>query len=35
MIVLANYIFKCAGTTGTDWQVKGVALTAYTAVTLG
>ena len=34
-IVLANYIFKCAGTTGTDWQVKGVAIAGYTIVTLG
>lgn len=33
--VLANYIFKCTGTIGTDWQVKGVALTGYTIVILG
>ncbi|CZR62138.1 related to high affinity methionine permease [Phialocephala subalpina] len=33
-IVLANYLFKTAGTTGTAWQVKGVALAGYTVATL-
>ncbi|KAL5321408.1 hypothetical protein ACEPPN_009366 [Leptodophora sp. 'Broadleaf-Isolate-01'] len=33
-IVLSNYLFKCAGTTGTDWQIKGVALAGYTVVAL-
>ncbi|KAK0102245.1 hypothetical protein ONS95_005868 [Cadophora gregata] len=33
-IVLSNYMFKCAGKTGTDWQVKGVALAGYTIVIL-
>lgn len=35
MTVLANYLFKTAGTTGTAWQVKGVALAGYTVATLG
>lgn len=35
MTVLANYLFKCAGTTGTAWQVKGVALAGYTVAILG
>ncbi|ORY64479.1 amino acid permease-domain-containing protein [Pseudomassariella vexata] len=33
-IVLANYLFQCADTKGTDWQVKGVALAGYTVAVL-
>ncbi|KAH8205702.1 hypothetical protein TruAng_000196 [Truncatella angustata] len=29
-IVLANYLFATAGTKGTDWQIKGVAIAGYT-----
>lgn len=29
-IVFANYVFKAAGHTPTDWQSKGVAVAAYT-----
>ncbi|KAF7530867.1 hypothetical protein G7054_g9430 [Neopestalotiopsis clavispora] len=29
-IVLANYLFATAGRTGTDWQIKGVAIAGYT-----
>ncbi|KAK8040249.1 High-affinity methionine permease [Apiospora marii] len=33
-IVLANYLFAAAGRTGTEWQIKGVALAGYTVVLL-
>ncbi|KAG6364290.1 hypothetical protein INS49_005890 [Diaporthe citri] len=33
-IVLSNYLFAIAGTEGTDWQVKGVALAGYTVAIL-
>ncbi|KAK8043988.1 high-affinity methionine permease [Apiospora rasikravindrae] len=33
-IVLANYLFATAGRTGTEWQIKGVALAGYTVVLL-
>ncbi|KAH6886500.1 high affinity methionine permease [Thelonectria olida] len=33
-IVLAKYLFAISGSAGTDWQVKGVALTGYTIATL-
>lgn len=33
--VLANYLFKCAGTAGTNWQIKGAAIAGYTVVILG
>lgn len=34
LVVLSNYLFAIAGTEGTDWQVKGVALAGYTVATL-
>lgn len=34
VLVLSNYLFAIAGTKGTDWQVKGVALAGYTVATL-
>ncbi|KAL4867692.1 hypothetical protein BDV12DRAFT_186492 [Aspergillus spectabilis] len=33
-IVLANYLYRLGQSTPTDWQVKGVALAAYTVATL-
>ncbi|KAL2820353.1 high affinity methionine permease [Aspergillus granulosus] len=33
-IVLANYLFRLAQSTPTDWQLKGVALASYTVATL-
>ncbi|KAK8115440.1 amino acid transporter [Apiospora sp. TS-2023a] len=33
-IVLSNYFFATAGRTGTNWQIKGVALAGYTVVFL-
>ncbi|OAA63770.1 high-affinity methionine permease [Niveomyces insectorum RCEF 264] len=32
--LLANYLFATSGHTGTDWQVKGVAIAGYTVVTI-
>ncbi|KAI0895144.1 amino acid transporter [Annulohypoxylon nitens] len=32
-IVLARYVYQIHGTTGTDWQLKGVAIAAYTIAT--
>ncbi|KAI5863700.1 amino acid transporter [Durotheca rogersii] len=33
-IVLARYLFRAAGQTPTDWQLKGVAVAAYTLASL-
>ncbi|OTA96558.1 hypothetical protein M434DRAFT_19599 [Hypoxylon sp. CO27-5] len=33
-IVLARYVYQIAGTTPTDWQLKGVAIAGYTIATL-
>lgn len=32
--VLAQYLYKCAGKTGTAWQLKGVAIAGYTVAYL-
>ncbi|KAI4860411.1 amino acid transporter [Hypoxylon rubiginosum] len=33
-IVLARYLYQCIGSTPTDWQLKGVAVAAYTIASL-
>src|SRR5262245_27352840 len=33
-IVLAQYLFRCAGVTATNWQLKGVAIAGYTVAFL-
>jgi hypothetical protein len=33
--VLADYLFATGGTTGTAWQIKGVAIAGYTVAFLG
>ncbi|KAI0165293.1 amino acid transporter [Hypoxylon sp. FL1284] len=33
-IVLARYLYQCIGSTPTDWQLKGVAVAAYTVACL-
>jgi hypothetical protein len=33
--VLADYLFAIHGSTGTDWQIKGVAIAGYTVAFIG
>jgi hypothetical protein len=32
--VLAQYLYKLANSTGTDWEYKGVAIASYTVAAL-
>ena len=34
MTVLAEYLFKLGGSSGTDWKQKGVAVASYTVAVL-
>jgi hypothetical protein len=35
MAVLAQYLFRISGHVPGDWELKGVAITGYTAAILG